>query len=192
MNSWSVRIAALGCAAVIMMACGGSDGRRDDRRAEYEANKTPRVRLTGCVQPGALETKYVLANVLTDREPDQQRQTSERTSERSPATITEGSLVQLRAGNESELQKHVGQQVSVTGRLLDRGANTIGTSGSQGHPSATGERSQAAAKDKHHSEKQREEAGPIGRASIANGTAPIVQIESINPTGQPCRTGLVP
>ena len=190
-KNWSVRIAALACAAV-MTACGGSDGRRDDRRAEYEGNKQPRVRLTGCVQPGALEAKYVLANVQTDREPDQQRQTTDRTSDRSIATITEGSVVQLRSTNEVELRKYLGQQVSVTGTIVDPGANTIGTAGSQGQPSATGERSQAGATDKHHSEKQREEAGPIGRESMANGTAPTMQVESINPTGQGCRTGLVP
>jgi hypothetical protein len=187
-NNWTVRIAALGCTAV-MAACGGSDGKRDERYAESQQNQMPRLELTGCVQAGPLETKYVLANVQTGREADQQGQTSDRASDRSSGTITVGSMVQLRSDNERELQKYVGQQVSVTGRLIDSGASTIGTSGAKGNPTAQGDRSLAAETGKHHSEKAREEAGPIGRESMANGTAPIVQVERINPTGQQCGAG---
>ena len=189
LKNWTVRIVALGCTTV-MAACGGSDGRREQRYAEN--NKMPLLKLTGCLQPGGLETKYVLENILLSGERDQQAQTSDRAGSRSPTTLTEGSLVQLRSDNEAELQQYLGQRINVTGRLIDSGANTIGTGGAQGEPTPSGDRSRASATGKDHSEKVREEAGPIGLSSIANGTAPIIHVESINPSGQGCQAGQLP
>jgi hypothetical protein len=210
-KSWSVRIVPLVCAAV-MMACGGSDGRREDRAAESlqgKNNPLP-VTLTGCVQAGTLETKFVLENVRTgiSGRPEQSGQSAsgqtapgaapaaqpaERQGDaprtentQAPLTIADGSIVQLRSENEPELHKYVGQQVSVTGTLVDSGASTIGTGGAQGNATPSGDRSMAAATDKGHAEKKREEAGPIARSSMANGTAPIVQVTQITPTGQQC------
>jgi len=177
-----------------MAACGSSDRKREQRSAADQENRTPLVKLTGCLQPGALETKYVLENIQIGREPEQQRQPSDRAGDRSPATLAEGSLVQLRSDNEAELHKYLGQRISVTGRLVDSGASTIGTGGAQaqGDPTPSGDRSEAAAVGRHYSEKVREEAGAIGLSSIANGTAPTVHVESINPTGRGCKAGLLP
>ena len=187
---WGYRIAAVGC-TVVMAACGSSD-RKPEQRSAADQNRTPLVTLTGCLQPGALETKYVLENIQMGREPEQQRQTSDRAGDRSPATLAEGSLVQLRSDNEAELHKYLGQRISVTGRLIDSGASTIGTGGAQGDPTPSGDRSEAAAVGRHYSEKIREEDGAIGLSSIANGTAPTVHVQSINPTGRGCKAGLLP
>jgi hypothetical protein len=188
---WGYRIAAVGC-TVVMAACSGSDRKRETRSAGDQENKTPLVKLTGCLQPGSLETKYVLENIQMGREADQQTPTSDRSSDRSLATLAEGSLVQLRSDNEAELHKYLGQRISVTGRLIDSGASTIGTGGAQGDPTPSGDRSEAAAVGKDYSKKVREEAGAIGLSSIANGTAPTVHVESVNPTGRGCKAGLLP
>ncbi len=206
-KSWSVRVVApLACAAM-MSACGGSDGQREDRAAESLQGKSRAqpISLTGCVQAGTLETKFVLENVRTDMSgqptqsgqstsgitagqqgSDRQGGSQDRETTQAPLTIADGSIVQLRTDNEPELHKYVGQQVNVTGTLIDSGANTIGTGGAQGNPTPSGDRSMAAATDKGHAEKKAEEAGPIARSSMANGTAPIVHVNNITPTGQQC------
>jgi hypothetical protein len=207
-TSLSLRIVPLACAAV-MMACGGSDGQREDRAAEslQGKNRALPVTLTGCVQAGTLETKFVLENVRTDmsgqsgqpatgqpasgqpsggQSAERQAEPAGRANDQAPLTIADGSIVQLRSENEPELHKYVGQQVTISGTLVDSGANTIGTRGAQGNPTPSGDRSMAAAGDTHHAEKKREEAGPIARSSLANGTAPIVQVVDIRATGQEC------
>ena len=189
MKHWIVRLAVVSCTALIA-ACGSHDGR--STAATTGETGPPLVSLTGCVQPGALETKYVLENIQTGRNPDGQTQPSGQTHDALPDAMSEGSIVQLRSDNEPELHKYLGKQVNITGRLIDTGASTIGTTGAKGEPTQTGDLSMAAAVGRHHSKKVRDEAGPIGHASLANGTAPIVHVESINPTGRGCRAGLAP
>ena len=197
-KSLSGRMLPLACAAM-MVACGGSDGQREDRAPEslQGKNRAQPVTLTGCVQAGALETKFVLENVRSTPGGSVDPSTSGTTATQAgeprnqenpqpPVTIADGSIVQLRMEDEPELHKYVGQQVSVTGTLVDSGANTIGTRGAQGNETPSGDRSMAAATDKGHAEKKAEEAGAIARSSMANGTAPIVEVQSITPTGQAC------
>src|SRR5262245_10493914 len=141
-KNWSVRFAAV-CCTVLMAACGSHDGR--STAATTGDAGPPRVSLTGCVQPGALETKYVLENIQTGRNSDGQTQASGQTNDALPDAMTEGSMVQLRSDNEPELHKYLGKQVNITGRLIDTGASTIGTTGAKGEPTQTGDLSMAAA-----------------------------------------------
>ncbi len=188
-KNWSVRFAAV-CCTVLMAACGSHDGRSTAPAAGDSG--PPRVSLTGCIQPGALETKYVLENIQSGRNSAGQTPAPDGTNAALPDAMAEGSMVQLRSDNELELHKYLGKQVTISGRLIDTGASTIGTTGAKGEPTQTGDLSMAAAVGRHHSEKVRDEAGPIGHASLANGTAPIVHVDSINPTGRGCRAGLAP
>lgn len=177
-----------------MVACGGSDDRREEEPVQDRmANAQQQMTLTGCVQTGTLETQYVLQNALTDEQAAQQRSNENQT--RDPArpdnpAITPYSFVQLRAENASDLRQYLGQEVRVTGKLTDTGESTIGTSGAKGaqgtHQAPSGDKSMAAATDRSHSEKERAEAGPIARESMANGTAPIIRVENISPTGRNC------
>ena len=107
-------------------------------------------------------------------------------------TIPENSAVRLASNPDHDLGRLVGKTVSVTGLLSDDGRNTIGTSGEQPQPSPGGteprtDQSQAAT-DQHHSEKVREEAGPIGNRSMNNGTYPEITIQQVTQTGDECVT----
>lgn len=200
-KSLKLRILPLVCAAM-MAACGGSDGRREDRAAEslQGKNQAHPIALTGCVQAGTLETKFVLENVRTTPEAqsdqpasgagqsggDRGTPSANEENPQRPVTIADGSIVQLRTDDEPALHKYVGQEVNVTGRLVDSGANTIGTGGTQGNRVPSGDRSMAASTEEGHAEKKAAEAGPIARSSMANGTAPIVEVQSVTPTGHPC------
>lgn len=185
-SHWTGAAAALGCAALLATACGGSDGMNDERRAN--AGQTPvqtqQLTLVGCVQTGPAETAYVLQNAR-HAETDATAGTASDGREQSASAITEGSWVQLVAMQESDLRQYVGQQVRVSGSLIDSGESTIGTSGTKGQELPSGDRSQAAA-DQHHSKRVAEEAGPIARESMANGSAPQMQVASVTATGEPC------
>ena len=175
-----------------MLACGGSDDRREGEPVQDRmANAPQQMTLTGCVQTGTLETQYVLQNVRTDEQAAQQRPNENQN--RDPArpddpAITPYSFVQLRAKDGSDLRQYLGQEVRITGIMTDTGASTIGTSGTQGtHKAPSGEKSMAGATDHSPSEKVKAEAGPIARDWNANGTAPIVRVESVSPTGRKCQ-----
>ena len=174
-----------------MIACGGSDDRREAQPVQDRmANAQQQMTLTGCVQTGTLETEYVLQNARTDEQASQQRRDENQT--RDPArpddpAITPYSFVQLRAEDSSGLRQYLGQEVRVTGIMTDTGESSIGTSGVKGtHEAPSGDTSMAGATEHSPSEKVAAEAGPIARSSMANGTAPIIRVENISPTGGTC------
>lgn len=182
-------------AACLTAACGGSDGRRENGPIQDRMASAPQeLTLTGCVRPGQLETTFVLEDVRTGQlQPSAQRQPQSGMQgtggTASPPVITDGSTVQLSAADPAQLRQYVGQEVRVRGTLTDTGASTIGTSGAQGsHTTPSGDRSAAGQTDKSHAEKKRNEAGPIGRDSMANGTAPTIRVSSVEATGQRCPT----
>ena len=191
-NSWLSGIAPLACAAV-MAACGGSDDRREEQPIQDRMAQAPQqMTLTGCVQLGQLETDFALQNARINQTTQQsQNQGQDTQGGQTPtggsAGLREYSLVQLRAENPADLRQYVGQEVRVTGLMTDTGANTIGTAGVEGtHEAPSGDKSMAAASDRSHSEKVKAEAGRIARETMANGTAPIVRVQKISPTGQKC------
>jgi hypothetical protein len=190
---WNVLL-ALPLAASVFAGCGGSDdaGSRnaaDDRtRQQQPITNAPEdparatVALTGCVQPGTGDG-WVLQQVRfqgdkAGTDPQRHTQTSQAHG------ITEGSWVRLAPGDQ-DLRSFAGQRVNLSGTITDNGANTIGTAGTPGVATPSGDRSQAAS-DEHYSEKVKKEAGRIGRESMANGTAAEVRVEQVQGTGERC------
>ena len=175
-------------AAAALAGCTANDPQ--DRGAVGEtgpksADARPVV-LRGCVGTGPGTQQYFLTQVqLAPR--DEQRtdaQTSLGTS------ITEHSQLRLSMGDADQLRQHVGKIVQLEGAIRDDGRNTIATTGtpegkSASDPEPRTDQSQAASKQ-GHSEKVREEMGPMGNRSLNNGTFPEVVVQRIESSGQQC------
>jgi hypothetical protein len=186
-KTWTLHAAPLACAAMLI-ACGGTDGANDDRPAnagqqppaQQTASYAP-VQLSGCIEADAGKAEYRLRNVRFEP-----RQGDAHASLTTPANhgITDGSWVRLQG--DVDVKQYAGQRVKVTGKIVDDGANRRGTAGTAGTPAPSGDRSQAAETDKHHSEKQKLEMGRIARESLANGTAAEIRVQQVEPTGDKC------
>jgi hypothetical protein len=179
-NRWAAA-AALACSAAVA-ACGGSDGANDDRPAQGIRSEAPAqalVSLNGCVSAAAGTNQYVLKGVRF--EPRAAGDPHATTTTPSGQGITEGAWVRLEAGDR-QLSEFVGQRVTIRGAVLDDGRNTIGTAGSAGVQTPSGDKSQAAAQE-HHSDKKEDEMGRIARESIANGTAALVRVQDVKSSG---------
>ena len=189
---WNARVAApLACAAM-MIACGGSDGANDDRPAQQartnQAEDAPAqavVALTGCVEAAPGTNQYVLRNVQFQQDAGGDPQSKTTTS--GAHGITEGAWVRLEGGdNGNDLTRFAGQRVTMVGTIADDGRNTIGTSGTSGVQTPSGDRSQAAGPG-DHSDKVKDEAGRIARESMADGTAAEVEVTAMEASGEPCK-----
>ena len=190
---WGFRAVPVAC--VVMMACGGTDGANDERRAQagqhqpaqQTASYAP-VQLSGCLEAAAGTAQYVLQNVRFEpRHGDSHADTT------TPANhgITEGASVRVQPGDQN-LTTYLGQRITITGAIVDDGANTRGTAGTAGVQTPSGDRSQAAATDKHHSEKQKLEMGRIARESLANGIAAEIRVQQVTASGEKCDPSLKP
>jgi hypothetical protein len=186
-NTWRLQLAAPVLCAVLIAGCGGSDGANDDRQAQQPQTNAPEqpgqsVALKGCVEPGPGTSQYVLRHVQFTGEaaPDPHRNTTTQAG----GAITENSWVRLSADGK-DLAKFAGQRVTMTGVVVDTGQDTIGTAGTQGVQTPSGDRSRAA-EDEHYSSKVKEEAGRIGRESMSNGSSAEVRVSSIEGTGEHC------
>jgi hypothetical protein len=196
---WTFGFAAPVTAALLLVACGGSDPA--DPRAQRPITNAPEgqtaansqaaggahstVALSGCVGTASGSSDLVLRSVqAVSGASAAQAQTTAAPGE---SGITEGSWVRLEAGDHADtLRQAAGQRVTLTGTIVDSGANAVGTSGASGVTTPSGDRSEAAS-DKSASEKVKDEAGPIGRESMANGTAPLVRITALEGTGETCQ-----
>lgn len=182
---WAVRgTIALACVA-LMAACGGDDGANDERRAQSSAASSPAaamVSLSGCVETGPGTNQLVLRNVRFEP-----RQGDPHANSTTPGAhgITEGAWVRLE-GEDQNLEQYLGQRVALTGSITDDGRNTIGTAGTAGEPTPSGDRSQAAS-SADTEEKQAKEMGRIARESMANGTAAEIKVQQVHPTGDRCQ-----
>lgn len=192
---WNVRAATTLVCAAMIAACGGSDGANEDRPAQagqqparQGASFAP-VQLSGCIESAAGTSGYVLRNVRFEPRltGDSQADTTTPTN----AGITEGSWVRLHAGDQ-DLTHYAGQRVNVTGTIIDDGANTIGTAGTAGVQTPSGDRSQAGASGEHHADKQKAEMGRIARESLANGTAAEVRVQQIQRGEGKCDSSIRP
>ena len=191
---WKLHLVAPAACAVVMMACGGTDGAREKQARGPQENSAPQAgtsgsqptyKLTGCLEAATGENNYTLRHVrLESREPQPQ---SDLTGNQGPA-ITEGSWVRLTSDSDN-LKNYLGQRVKVTGSILDDGSSRIGATGTSGVETPSGARSQAST-DQHHSRKEAKEAGRIARNTIANGTAPQVTVQSIYDTASKCDTSV--
>jgi hypothetical protein len=164
--------------------------RRSDRGAMDDAKpKSPDARpiaLNGCVGTGPGTQQLFLTQVQV--EPLAGQPSDAPTSVAS--SITEHSQVKLAmaAGRDDELFQYVGKRVTLTGTLRDDGRNTIGTAGTERSPEQAEPRTDAsqAGTAQKHSDKVREEAGPIGNRSMNNGTFPEVLVQKVDSKGEPC------
>jgi hypothetical protein len=173
---------------VMAAGCGGSDGRNDEIQAQaHSRNRLDQqqpaatVSLSGCLEAAPGSNQYVLRNVRFEPRAGDPHAT---TTTPGGHGITEGAWVRL-DGSAQDLSSHLGERVRINGSVADDGRNTIGTAGTPGVQTPTGETSQAASSE-HHSEKYKQEAGRIGRESMADGTAAQVKVEQISGTGDRC------
>ena len=174
--------------AMLMIGCAGKDSSADEGRAQQpEASKpdTPAqatVSISGCVEAAPGPRQYVLRHVRF--EPRETGDPHIDTTTAGAHGITEGAWVRLRPGKE-DLGQHAGRRVTILGAITDSGQNTVGTAGTRGVQTPSGDTSQAAS-SKHHSEKVKTEAGRIARESMANGTAAEVAVQKVQTSGDKC------
>ena len=191
---WTVKFCAPLAVALLLAGCtqevddGAGRNRTPLDNATKQANLNPEVSLTGCVTTGIGTTQFMLRNVRAAAPGEQSTDALSSTSSTIPANVP----IRLAMADADEIEKFVGQTVSVTGRLSD-GRNTIGTTGTPrgaGQSEPRTDRSQAAT-DQHHSDKVRQEAGPMGTQSMNNGTFPELTVTRVSGTGQKCEVGHV-
>lgn len=190
---WTLKLCVPIASAAVLAGCTQEVETNPDERkaidgATDQTRQDLRVSVTGCLGTGPGTSQYVLTHVRTAPLTGQQ-------SGAPPAAtvnLLENSAVRLAANEDHDLASMVGRTVSVTGRLNDDGRNTIGTSGEAQRPAPGGVESRTdqsrAATDQHHSEKVREEAGPIGNRSMNNGSYPEIAVQQVTQTGAECVT----
>ncbi|MDQ3417169.1 MAG: hypothetical protein M3541_00020 [Acidobacteriota bacterium] len=192
-RTWTFKLCVPLASAALLAGCTQEVGdRAQDRTAIDHATdqqkQNPEVSLTGCVTTGVGTNQFMLRDVRPVPLAEQPTDAPSATN----STIPENTPIRLATADADQIEKLVGQTVSVTGRLSD-GRNTIGTTSeprAADEPEPRTDKSQAAT-DRHHSEKVREEAGPLGNRSMNNGTYPELTVTRVNGTGQKCVTGHV-
>jgi len=172
---------------MLMVGCGGKDVSTEERSAQQaetkaEAPAQATVSLSGCVEAAAGPRRYVLRNVRF--EPRETGDPHIDTTTAGAHGITEGSWIRLRSG-EQDLGSQAGRRVTILGAITDDGRNTVGTAGTHGVRTPSGDVSQAPSSD-HYSDKVKTEAGRIARESMANGTAAEVQVQKVLASGDKC------
>ena len=173
-------------AGALVVGCSGNN--HQDRgvigkTGPESANARP-ITLQGCVATGPGTQQYYLTHVRTPPLADQPGDAAGSTG----VSITGNSQVRLAMADDKQLRKLVGQTVELNGIIKDEGRNSIGTTGQERSPSepeARTDSSQAGTKQ-HHSEKVREEMGPMGNRAMNNGTFPEIAVQRINSTGERC------
>ncbi|CAN5813572.1 hypothetical protein BH24ACI5_BH24ACI5_01120 [soil metagenome] len=187
MKNWVFKLCVPVASATILAGC--TQEVRDDPSGKRAAmdNATNRqnleVSFTGCVASGTGNNRFMLYDA---RPVALAEQPTDAMSAAHP-NLPENVPVRLAMNDDGEIEKLLGHTVSVTGRFND-GRNTIGTTGEPTAPDQGGSRvdESQAATSQHHSEKVREEAGPIGNGAMNNGTFPELTVSRINSTGERC------
>jgi hypothetical protein len=183
--------AAATLAAALAVACSGrNDAVENERKVQGggERGKNETVKVEGCLQgaPGTPGREYVLAHV-TMPEPAAQPQGQE-TMAHGPL-IPAGSWVRIAPGSE-DLKNYVGQRVSITGEVIDRGDNTLGTSGRVlPNKEATNDRDKFKQSSRDGSTNPERAMPPTSAAPLganANGTAPKIAVEKISKLADSC------
>ncbi|CAN5432409.1 MAG: hypothetical protein H0T05_04915 [Acidobacteria bacterium] len=179
-------IAFVAAWAVLAVGCGG-DRADHARTAEDGAGSASPISLNGCigVAPGRAN-EFALQHVRVTSAGEQPSLTQPSAQ---PHAVNEGSWVRLATADGAEqLRERVGERVTIVGTIRDDGRDLVGTSGPQPGPQQADPRpdESRAGADLHHSEKVAQEAGPIGQQSMATGTAPLVMVQRIEGTGEPC------
>jgi hypothetical protein len=195
-TTWILKLCVPLASAAVLAGCTQEvgDGDTQNRTAIDNATNQQRqnlqISVTGCLGAGTGTNQYVLTHV---RPAPLAMQPTDALSSAN-LTIPDNSAIRLASSDTEQLTRLVGQNVTVTGLLTTDGRNTIGTAGrapvGPNEPEPRTDRSQAAT-DQHHSDKVRQEAGPIGMQSMNNGTYPEMTVQQVNGTGQKCDTSPV-
>lgn len=182
-TTWAVRIAATIATAAMVVGCSKGAKSSAGERQDLGGSKYEAISLKGCVEEAPGSNEYVLRQVQLD--PVSMQRTDAPSSH--GLTITDGSWVRLHDKSD-ELKKHLGEQVSISGTIIDDGRNTIGTSGKATEPDEAESQTDAsrAASSEGHAAKETKEAGPIGRVSQSNGNVPEMAVERVTATGKSC------
>ena len=192
-RTWTLKLCVPLAGAVLLAGCTQEVGDRAQDRtaidhATNQQKQATEISLTGCVTTGVGTNQFMLKDVRTVPLGEQPTDALSATNSKVPGNTA----IRLAIADADQIEKLVGQTVSVTGRMSD-GGNTIGTAGvpaAPDQPEPRADKSQAAT-DQHHSAKVREEAGPIGNRSMNNGTFPEMMVTRVTGTGQKCATGHV-
>jgi hypothetical protein len=183
-------MAALFVSVALAAGCGGD--KATDHRAAQDARQSPQtISLTGCigVAPGSAN-EFALQQV---RMAPLGEQPSDAPTATSGSPVNEGSWVRLAMdGGNDELRTRVGQRVTIVGTVRDDGRDQVGTTGPQPGPQQPDPRAyeSRAGADEHHSARVAQEVGPIGQQTMATGFAPLVMVQRIEGTGEPCNQDL--
>lgn len=185
---WTFKLCVPLASAAVLAGCTQEVGENKNPRTEYgEPNENLRLSVTGCLEAGTGTNQFVLTHV----HPAPLAQQPSDALSAANLTIPENSAIRLSTGDEEELAKLTGETVTVTGILEHDGRDTIGTGGRQpvspSEAEARTDRSQAAATGQHHSDKVKQEAGPIGRQSMNNGTFPEMTVTDVKSSGKKCQ-----
>jgi hypothetical protein len=189
-NPWLWKLGVPVASAAILAGCQQGQDRTAADHATNQPRQNREIAISGCLGTGVGTNQFMVTAV-------QLAPLAEQPSDAPSTTvnpITPDAQVRLAYSETEELERLVGQKVTVTGLVTDDGRNTIGTSGSNpGQTPANGklesrDDKSAAATDQHHSGKVRQEAGPIGQQSMANGTFPEIRVTKISGSGEKCTT----
>jgi hypothetical protein len=190
-NSWLWKLGVTVLSAATLAGCQRGQDRTAIDQATDQQRQNQQITISGCLGTG-IGTNQFMVTAVQLLAPAADQPSGAPLTTGNP--ITPDAQVRLAYSETEELGRLVGQKVTVTGHVTDDGRNTIGTSGpNQGHTPANGklesrDDKSAAATDQHHSGKVRQEAGPIGQQSMANGTFPEMRVTKINGSGEKCNT----
>ena len=195
-TKWTLKLCVPLASAAVLVGCTQevNDDQTQNRtpidNATNQQRQNLQIAVTGCLGIGPGTNQYVLTHV---RPAPLAAQPTDALSSAN-LTIPDNSAIRLASNDTGQLTSLVGQTVNVTGLLTSDGRNTIGTSGrppvGPNEPESRTDQSKAAT-DQHHSEKVRQEAGPIGTQSMNNGTYPELTVQRVSGTGEKCVTSPV-
>ncbi len=183
------------CAAILLaavaVACSGTKENTANPRAQQsggDRGRLERIRIEGCLQeaPGTPGREYILLHATVP--PPETQPNGQETMQR-PAIVPDGSWVRVKS-DATDLKDQLGQRVAVIGEVLDRGDNTLGTSG-RTTPAKEGtndaEKMRQSSKDANSNpgrETKPSTVAPVG--ANANGTSPLIAAEKVERVDGTC------
>jgi len=187
-RNWKLAALMSLASAALLTGCDKRSDRGAMDDAKPKSTDARPIALNGCVGTGPGTQQLFLTQVQVAPLAGQPSDAATSVA----SSITEHSQVKLAMApgreDDDQLSKLVGKRVTVTGTLRDDGRNTIGTSGTERSPDQPEPRTDAsqAGTPQSHSEKVREEAGPIGNRTMNNGTFPEVLVQKVDSSGEQC------
>ena len=164
-TTWAIAAAALG----LTVAACTEVPQSNERLEEAQRGVHQRIKLDGCLRPGANAGAYMLENVV---EPPPATQPEGQDLMQTGPIVAKGGRARL-TGDADMLQAHLGERVEVIGRVVDRGDNTLDGGG----PNAAGATGTAGI--------ARPESTPP-QSSVSNARRPLIAIERMKTLASAC------